>query len=133
MALPQIEYYEKRNPSWYSMSCSLQREECANRLTEILVGDSWAVDVNGNVLFNLYEEKSLRDTIIDKLVRDKVTSNPFCMLNDVMNKTRNGRINIYMGGHIPWFVVCWYNHDIKIMIIEYYKSAKYMQSSKTDL
>lgn len=133
MNLPSIEYYTKRKASWYYMMCSGQRDECASRLTEILVGDTWAVEVNGNVLFNLYEKKSLRETILDKLIRDKLTTNPFCMLNDVIDKTTHGRINIYMGGDIPWFVVCWYNSNLNMLILEYYKSQKYIEASKTNL
>lgn len=132
MSLPKLNCcHEKRQASNYSMGCPIRREECANRLTEILVGDCWAVDVNDNLLFNLYEKKSLRDTIIDKLIRDKITKNPFCMLNDLMSRS-SGRIDIYMGGDIPWFVVCWYNASIDTCTIEYFMSEKYMESSKTD-
>jgi hypothetical protein len=130
MNLPDIEYYEKRKASWYSALCHHSRDECADRLTELLTGDSWAVVVNGNVLFNRYENKDLRETLIDTIIRDKITDQPFCMLNDLLGKSKNGRIDIYLGGETPWFAVCYYNHDNGMLVIEYYKSQKYIEYQK---
>jgi len=130
MSLPDIEYYEKRKTSWFSMSDRMSASECGERLAEILAGDSWAVTVNGAVVFNKYEYKSVRDKIIDSLIRDKLISAPFTLLNDVIRKTMHSRINIYLGGDIPWFVVCRYNHESDICIFEYLKSAKYMNHEK---
>jgi len=132
MTLPEIEYNEKRPASWYSMKCDKAKNECAERLAEILMGDSWAVYVSGTQLFDKYENKSPRDVIFDSIIRDKITRHPFCMLNDIMTKSANGRIDIYLGGDIPWFVVCWYNYDTDICVIEYYKSQVYIDKENDE-
>lgn len=74
-------------------------------IEQVLSGDCWAVKVNGEILFNYFNEheKSYRDRILDDVIRqeliDDVHSSLFVQL---FRKNKDADIIIYMFGDDTW-------------------------------
>jgi hypothetical protein len=126
MALPAVEFNEKRDPEIYHANVPYRYEAFLQRMRELLVGDCFAITVNDEVVYNRIVQKPVRERILDRLVRDVFTSNPHVIFEPIFDKYENSIIKFYMYPDAPWFVYIVYNPDTEVLRVSYYKSAQYM-------
>ena len=67
-----------------------------NLLKVNLEGDSWALVMNNQIIFNTYEPKSYRSTILDSVIKNHITTRPCILLNEMISTHMDGYINLYM-------------------------------------
>jgi hypothetical protein len=126
MALPAVEFNEKRDPENYHAKVPYRYEAFLERMRELLVGDCFAVTVNDEVVYNRIAQKPIRERILDTVVRDAFMANPHAIFGPVLDKYQNSIIKLYMYSDAPWFVYIVYNPDTEVFRVSYYKSAQYM-------
>ena len=92
--------------------------------------DCWSIVANDEVLFNSYQNKSLKEKINDHIVRDSIINNPhstiFCNLFR-MNKDFN--VIIYMFGLDSFSIHINYSYSLKVFHISKFVSKDYLQFS----
>ena len=117
-SLPKIEYIQKHPSVTFALNDRQQYNEFRDEISLYFSGDCWAITINDEILYNAYEEKSVKAQIQDEIVRGKIIENPLILLR------KAGRVIIYLFGDTPWFVAIHYENDIAT--VEYYKSTSYM-------
>lgn len=123
--LPKIEYTEKRPSTIYIPDDQKQYQDFLGRVQEFIVGDCWAIVINDEILFNSYKPMTVKEQIQDNIIRHELREYPNTIFIDMIKKKKNGRVDIYMYGDTPWFVVIHFNDGIIKM--DYYKSNKYVK------
>lgn len=126
-SLPKIEYYEKRPAKSYALGT----EEYGEFLKEFQMyigGDCHAITLNDEIIYNTYENKSVREILQDGLIRDKIIENPHSLFVNIIRKSENARVIVYMFGKTPWFLATYYNSVMKMITLEYYNSQIYLNT-----
>ena len=88
-------------------------------------GDCHAITVNDEIIINSYEQKSYRERLIDKGIRDQCIDNPHSLFVELFRKNENAHVILYLFGDTPWFIAVYFRPDF--ITVEYYKSAKYQE------
>jgi len=127
--LPKIEYNDLEHLRTYSLK-RCYGEFCAD-FKAFVSGDCDAITVDDEILFNNYEPKSLRDSILDDMFRQNIIDNPHNLLVRIIDQKKNAHMILYMCGNTPWFIAVYYNHLLRIFTIESYKSQKYIDTYET--
>jgi len=124
--LPKIEYFEMQRPKSYYIEDKKQYHDFKEEFISYVDADCHAIVVDDEILYNSYIEKSVRESIEDDVIRDKITANPHALFVNLFRKEKNAKVIIYMFGKYPWFVAIYYNAERKLIDVEYYKSNAYI-------
>ena len=123
--LPKIEYTELYPSKTYATLDRVQYNEFLEEITLYLSGDCHAITVNDDIIINSYEQKSYRELLIDKSIRDQCIANPHSLFVELFRKNEIARVILYLFGDTPWFVAVYFRPGF--LTVEYYKSAKYQE------
>lgn len=67
------------------------------QLENYIGGDCWAIVVNGNIIFNSYEDKSIREQIIDENIRTEIMNGiHYNIFANFFREEKDAVMNIYM-------------------------------------
>jgi hypothetical protein len=83
-------------------------------IEDVLSGDTWALTVNEEVLFNYYnlEDKTYTQNVLDDVIRDKLIDNIHSSLFvQLFRKHKNAEIKIYMFDTKSWAYIIQYNAE----------------------
>jgi len=126
--LPKIEYYELHPSKSYSINSKSCYAEFCEEFAECVSGDCHAITVDDEILYNCYEPKSIRNSLRDDMIRQKIMDNPHELFVKLFRLKKDARVIVYMFAKSPWFLAVYYNPKIEMLTVEYYKSKKYMDT-----
>ena len=125
--LPKIEYTQLKAPFSYSVDSKPCYDEFCQEFIACVSGDCHAITVNDEILYNSYESKSIRETLQDDMIREKIIENPHSLFVNLFRKKENAHVIIYMLGKTPWFLAVYYHDEMRLLTLEYYKSEEYIK------
>jgi len=67
-------------------------------------GDCWAIKVDEEVLFNCYQDMSLKEQLQASILRDKMVDCPHLLFTDMFTKKKDGTIMIDMHSNVSLVV-----------------------------
>jgi hypothetical protein len=124
-SLPKIEYTElDKSQTFYFEKCGDSEDyiKFKELFSNYVSADCHAITCDDQVVYNCYQEKLLRDIILDEVVRREIINNPDMLFVPVLRNKKDARVIVYMLGDTPWFVACYYTASIDIMTVEFYRS-----------
>ncbi len=110
-----------------------KEEFTQNTICEELKGwigaDCWGIAVNGEVLFNSYnEDKPLLQKIQDDMIRHHILDHTHSSITmHVYRSQKDAVVDIYMYGDTPWKAQYSYSAETKIWTLERFYSEEYVQ------
>ena len=128
-SLPKIEYNEMHPSKTYAYNDAEQYEEFQEEFLNYVTGDCHAITLNDEVLYNSYDDKSVREQLQEDMIRDKIMDRPHSLFVKLFRTDEKARVIVYLFGQNPWFVAIHYEPGSLKM--EYYKSKKYMDTYET--
>ena len=125
-SLPPIEYIlmqpsysvDIRNPEAY-------HGEFLKELAENISADSWALTVDDEIIFNEYVEKTVKEQIMEGVLRNRIADEPHQLFLDMFRNKKDGTVTVYMFGDCPWFLVIHYDAVNNSLIVSQYMSKAY--------
>ena len=120
--LPRIEYTQLEAPYSYYVKLDVGYDEFIEKFLEFVSEDCHAISVDDEIIYNSYESKSIRDTILDTIILHKIIDDPNSLFTPFFKKNK-GKVILYMMGNTPWFVAIYYKDNF--ITVETYKSTKY--------
>jgi hypothetical protein len=126
-SLPKIEYTELQKSKTYYFGDPEEYNEFKALFTEYVSADCHAITCDDQVVYNCYQEKLLRDIILDDILRREIIDDPHVLFCPILRNKKDARVIVYLFGDTPWFMACYYTASIDIMTVEYYKSEKYSE------
>jgi len=87
-------------------------EDLLAEMKEYIMADCFAVKVNDNVIFNTNMELTIRERILEQMIRNTIIESPhqYIICNLLRNKI-DFIIEIYMFSMYPWKLVIKYNNN----------------------
>jgi hypothetical protein len=92
-----------------------------NIFKELVSADCWALVVDDQMIFNSYQPKSLRNKLLDKIVRDYIIENPHSIFCELFRNKKNSKIVVYMFQVNTWFMVIDYLANNDTFDVKYFK------------
>ena len=86
--LPKIEYYEMKPSKTYSVKSKSCYADFGDEFVECVSGDCYAITVDDEILYNAYEQKSIRDSLQDDSIRQMIISNPHDLFVKLFRKKK---------------------------------------------
>jgi hypothetical protein len=125
-SLPKIEYNEKHPSVLYYIDDKKQYADFKKEFIDYVSADCHAITLDDEILYNSYNDKSVRERLQDDMIRDKIMENPHSLFVNIFRKRRDARVIIYMFGTYPWFIAIYYNSARNLLTVEYYKSQAFI-------
>jgi hypothetical protein len=91
-----------------------------NKFKEIVSSDCWSVVVDNQIIFNSYEPKSIRDKLLDNIVKDYIIENPHSIFYELFRNKKDSKIVVYMMQVNTWFMVINYSANDNTFDVKYY-------------
>jgi hypothetical protein len=123
-SLPKIEYTEldKSQIFYFGNNSDEEYAKFKEMFSDYVSADCHAITCDDEVIYNSYQEKSIRDIIIDDVVRREIIDDPHVFFCPIFRNKKDARVIVYMFGVTPWFMACYYTASIDIMTVEFYRS-----------
>jgi hypothetical protein len=113
---------------YYGPTVDSQSYKNLEKLIQNFVGeDCWGLTIDDEVLFNNYQKKSIRNIVLDNVVRERIIDNPHVnLLVHIFRGNRDARIRIYMFGGQPWTVNIDFKASHKIFQVSFSQSLEHL-------
>lgn len=107
-----------------------QIESFYTTVKDILGADCWALTIDGEILYNSYNNaKPMLEKINDKMVRNTLINDIHGILFvDFFRGKKDRTLILYMFGENHWFYHIRYFDSTKMFQINQYASAKYLEN-----
>ena len=94
-------------------------------ISDLVGADCWAVTVDNDILYNQYDsEKTIRDRIIDGMVRDQIIKTPHArLLVHLFRARKPAVVNIYMfgqGANSGVYQIKWYPKEKQFCVTSHF-------------
>jgi hypothetical protein len=90
---------------------------------DMISSDCWALVVDEQIIFNSYQNKSLRNKLLDKVVRNHIIDNPHSLLCELFVNKKDAKIVVYMFGQNSWFMVTNFSYENNTFDVKYYDTV----------
>jgi hypothetical protein len=97
-----------------------------NEISEHISADCFALKVNDEVIFNTNKEMSLRDSVLEKNIRNSIADSPHSyIMSNLLRKQIDFTIEIYMFHLSPWKLVINYDKNMSTFYMHKQVSQQY--------
>ena len=124
--LPPIEYNTMRPTEIYPIDTD-KYQTFLKIFQEYVSSDCHAILFNDELLYNTYEDKSMKATLEEHVLRNAIIEDTHFLFVHSFRKKHPARAVIYMFGDTPYFVIAEYNPELHEMSLSYYKSKQYIE------
>ena len=109
----------------FSSNDKTDYNDLCNLIISYVGADCWAVAVNDEILFNLYEQKPYKDELIENYIREKLYTKPSTLLFNIMRKRQDAVIHIYMFSSSSYRVQIEWKEAEKVFEMKKFVSESY--------
>ena len=96
-------------------------------ITEHISADCFALKVNDEVIFNTNKEISLRDSVLEKIIRNSIADSPHSyIMSNLLRKQVDFTIEIYMFHSFPWKLVITFDNNTSKFYMHKQVSQEYI-------
>ena len=98
-----------------------------DEISEHIMADCFALKVNDEILFNINKEMSVRDSVLEKIIRNSIADSPHSyIINKLLRKQVDFTIEIYMFHLSPWKLVIKYDNNMSTFYMHKQVSQQYL-------
>jgi hypothetical protein len=90
---------------------NIPMNEVGDILEEYVSADCWGLSVNDEVIFDSYQEQTIREKIQDNLIRTSILELPHNLLMYVYRLHEDSEVMVYMFGDEPSGILFSFSHE----------------------